>query len=145
MSKNLYHISLKSHGISKLFYPRVPDNRFHGEDVYHPYLDCDLPENDSIPRICVSSTINGAIRALPLIGNSKIWVYVADNPVAVSRDMPLYMVPDAKQTKEHWILEPTIMLQLGSMKIEIDGDFRIIKKEWLKKTVYYEKYCGRKK
>lgn len=114
--KKLYHISYKDLGKRVLFKPKIPDNRYEGYDIYHPYLGEKYPENDTVKRICVSHSVMGCLRALP-IEFDYYFVYEAIRPIAVTRDMPLYMVPDAKTTGEHWILSNTYMERRGKIKV----------------------------
>ena len=120
MSKNLYHVSLKNLGKSKIFTPRIPTNRFEGDLAEHPWLGR-IPEDDTIPRICVTTNISYAINAigLPLVSKTGIrgYLYKALNPRAVSRDLPRILVPDANETNEHWILSKTKMQRIGTIRI----------------------------
>ena len=130
--KILYHLSFNNLGREVIFKPRIPSNRFEGEGTYHPFKDEFLDEDDSIKRICVSNSIKGAYIALEGDGYTKnkeykLFLYCPENPKAVSRDMPLIMVPDAKQTGEHWILEKTKMICKGEILFK-NGNWKWIKK-----------------
>lgn len=134
--KKLYHVTLDNHGKSKKFQPRIPTNRYEGGYTYHPYIGEELPEDDQIPRICVSPSLTGAISAITLPDTGadgiKAFVYQAVDPLGVTADLPRILVPDAKETKEHWILTPTKMKRIGSIRIR-DRVATGITYEWIKK------------
>jgi hypothetical protein len=131
--KKLYHISNTDLGETQMFYPRIPQNRFEGDSTYHPYLGESFPENDTVKRICVSDSIEGCILATDSLCGTA-YIYVPRHPKHVTRDMPLYMVPDARETGEHWILNKTLMVKLGSIEI-IYNNYKTneIKYKWLRK------------
>lgn len=109
-----YHISkdLRHNGV---FTPRIPSNRYEGQDK----------EDDTTPRITVSTTIEGCLSAMPGGGLSLeetnietrgyYLVFRIDteklgipNSAIVSSDYLFKneLVPDADNTEEHWITVP---------------------------------------
>lgn len=127
--KKLYHLSLRYLGPKVLFEPRIPDNRFEGDFAYHPYLGEYIEEDDTVPRICTCPTIKQCLLAVPFFNHDKLFVYCPQKPIAVTKDMPKYLVPDFKVTNETWILNPTVMLLRGQIqKINDDGKYKWISK-----------------
>ena len=107
MSKQLYHISLEGNiNEEKLFVPRIPRITMDTEDK-------------SIPRICVSETIQGCIDSFPykydlsniiIDGSVFLYLYSFDLYKLGSNNVKYYYqledyVPDVMITKETWILK----------------------------------------
>jgi hypothetical protein len=131
-TKNLYHVSEKFLGLKVLFNPRIPDNRFEGGTVFNPYSGEHLEEDDKIKRICVSPSIRGCLKSFTFIYN-QVYVYSPLYPRHVTRDMPLCLVPDAKETKEHWILTPTYMKYIGMIQVDDIHDINNLKYKWIER------------
>ena len=75
-------------------------------------------------RICVSSSILGCLRALQPNDGDQYYVYV----VTVDKDTEFipnkyvqYLVPDAKYTKECWIMQQTRCLCEGQVEVTESG------------------------
>lgn len=87
-------------------------------------------------RICVSSSILGCLRSLQPHTGDQYYVYV----VFVDKDTPFipykytqYLVPDAKQTKECWVMESTRCLCDGKIEVTQGGNTLLDPKwEWVK-------------
>lgn len=102
---NLYHVSVDRH-YGDIFIPRVPENRAIGED-------------ETTPRICVSTSIQGGIRGACLDAyDCFVFIYkpvecgeglISDNIFVPDADE----VPDVYQTKEKWITCPVKMICVG--------------------------------
>lgn len=107
MTRKLYHISTDIHH-NGVFTPRIPKDRFDFE-------------NDTIPRICVSDSIEGCLSALPRIfeveDGNRMYLQVVEIDVdvlkipreAILTPMQLYRrgyLDDALITNEHWITVP---------------------------------------
>lgn len=114
-----YHISHDFLGNRVKLKPRVPRNR--SEETFHhklikenEYHNREIGEDDQIKRICVSNTIAGALIARGC-DYSHFHVYQAQETYAISRDLPLLLVPDAKITGERWLLTPTIFDYIGEI------------------------------
>lgn len=119
----LYHISLENHN-GEIFYPRIP------EGVWD--------EDEKTPRICVSTSLVGCIRALdtclwyPAV---KWYVHVPDNLEDLYQNGSVMMpsekeVGDVKTTREKWIIEPCKMNCIGAIK-SVHGKFRC-RFRWIK-------------
>lgn len=132
--KRLFHVSPDDLGEKVLFHPRIPSNRFEGGELYHPYMGETIKEeNDTIKRICVSNSIRGCFRAVPIENTKTCYVYIPLTPLVVSRDLPLCLVPDAKETGEHWILNKTWMIREGEIEILESDGFEVVKYKWTKR------------
>ena len=131
--RRLFHISPDDLGEEVLFYPRIPYNRFEGGEVFHPYIgETIYAEDEKIKRICVSDSIRGCFKAMPF-DREICYVYSPLSPMHVTRDLPLILVPDAKETREHWILSKAWMVKIGEIQIlEYDG-VDVVKYKWSKK------------
>ena len=112
----LYHLS-KENLDGKRLEPRPMDKMrvMEGEDW-------------KVPRICVSTSIDGAVSALldsvscPF--GTKLWVHVPTNLEELFKENKVHrpslrQVPDAEVTGEHWLKAPTTFKAIG--KIEVIG------------------------
>lgn len=107
------------------FYPRIPKYISDGE-------------NTEIERVCVSSTIEGALTAIPNGGSrlenyleessNYFKVYIIDTKkLGVSKILKsdeLFekdYVRDAEITKEHWVLEPILVPEEDTFIIRLEG------------------------
>lgn len=115
----LYHLSYRFMGYTPTFTPRIPSERYEGEQVFHEYIGELMDEDETIPRICVSDSIENCLSAHPMNGImlAELSVYVAKNPYMVTKDLPAIMVPDAKETGEIWILSETEMEYQGEITV----------------------------
>lgn len=134
----LFHISTKNLGKEKIFTPRIPSNRYEGLQVWNTYMGEMIYEDDTIPRICVSPDIARCLLAMGLpchrvTPQIKGYVYVADKPRAVSRDLPMSLVPDAIETKEYWILSKTKMKRVGTILV----DTKTLEYKWIRTDIPY--------
>jgi hypothetical protein len=102
----LYHISIDPHTEDEIFTPRIPDNFASGEDV-------------TTPRVCVSTSIRGCMRAIEMDGTFDCaWIYVpvefGGNKIADNIYKPTVdEVPDVVETREKWITCPVKMKCVG--------------------------------
>lgn len=100
----LYHVTMNLETEEKEFIPRIPKYRCKDED-------------NTIPRVCVCTTLEGAVGAFPYkryFVNEYSWVRdeiyltyykIPVNDLEYKTDEELKeLVPDAHITKEHWIL-----------------------------------------
>lgn len=116
LSKNLkvkyshiYHLS-ESNNDKITLQPRIPDN-FMTKNGY---------EDDKTPRVCLSSSINGCLRALSSnIKGKTFYVYIPDD-----KDIWKHVVtptkkqvPDCKVTGEVWVKQPVTLKCIGSIKV----------------------------
>lgn len=101
----LYHVS-RELDLKPFFHPRVPSK--------DRMLKC---ENSTIPRLCVSTTLEGALSAIPRDYEDicdipfRIYEFNSDNHFVIPYSV-LYEkeeVIDANITKECWILDDTIV------------------------------------
>lgn len=112
ISSKFYFISQHGDWNESVIHPRVPSN-FMTKNGY---------EENKIPRVCFSTSIDGCLRALSQNVNGKeFYVY---NP-EISSKHTVYKptqkeVPDAKVTNEHWILQPVTLYCIG--KIRVTGE-----------------------
>lgn len=107
---NLYHLSIDRHD-DAIFEPRIPDNRAGFED-------------NTIPRICVSTSIRGCLKALCMDGtHCSAYIYTPieynRNKIADNLYKPtIYEVPDVIETREKWITCPVKMHCIGVVTVE---------------------------
>ena len=105
------HVSLSDKPIT--FVPRIPEHTFDLKGKWKQYS-----ENKTIPRICCSNSIFGAISAIRIDENKTYYLHLLEpekvmNNIEVSR-----YVPDALATGECWILDDEIKsMVIGKIKI----------------------------
>ena len=106
---NLYHISLKNHN-GEVFYPKIPE-------VYNS------DEDDTISRVCFSSTISGAYRSITFEDTcgEECYVHVPANIDSIIRRGSVYkpntnLVWDATFTNEYWVRRPVKLKCIGKAK-----------------------------
>jgi len=132
---HLYHISLKNHD-GEVFKPRVPEDFGNNEDY-------------TIPRVCFSSTISGAYRAITFedIHGEDCYVHVPENAVSLFKNGNVYkpgeeLVWDTYFTDEYWVKRPVKMKCIGkarfyykeSLGLFCSGPWRPpVKFKWLEK------------
>lgn len=107
----LYHVSDKEHPKLSLT-PRVPNNYFTRMGA----------EDDTTSRVCVSSSVEGALIALGKNIQGKLMhVYKLNEYkgeiVSNSEIRKNKLVPDAKVTNEYWLLGPAQVEYLFTIKI----------------------------
>lgn len=130
-----YHISDNFLGKTIRFKPRVPSNRHTANLNSHKYMGydenicCNLMEDKKIKRICVSNSIKGAIHA---VGERDTYfhVYAPKEIYSITRDLPKLLVPDAKDTGEHWILSPTTFYYIGEVYVREYKEYHREYTEW---------------
>ena len=101
----LYHVSIDANLEPHHFVPRIPDRSLNDED-------------SSIPRVCVSDSIDNCLRGCPdgylfftestVLQSAFLYVYEIDMMKIGFQNIRLWqelieMVPDAQKTKEYWI------------------------------------------
>jgi hypothetical protein len=111
-----FHLTENNLGETVKFRPRIPKSRSSTE-FEHPITQKDRYEDATIRRICVSNTIRGALKAICAGLHDTFYVYETFKPTAISRDLPLLLVPDAKETGERWLLKPTTFKLIGEVYI----------------------------
>lgn len=104
-SIKLYHVSEKFSS-TLLLTPRIPDN-FMTRNGY---------EDNIIPRICLSTSINGCLAGLSKnIKNKKFYVYSINTNKYIIPTVK--QVPDSKITDEVWITYPINVSFLCKIKV----------------------------
>ena len=110
----LYHLSEENHD-GKVFEPR-PMDKWRVMET----------ENWKTPRICVASSIDGAVSALvdsmSCFTGVKLWVHVPSNLDELFKANKVYkpslrQVPDAEVTGEYWLKAPAQMTTIGQIEI----------------------------
>ena len=107
------HISLSNKPIT--FVPRIPENVFDLKGKFKQYS-----ENNTIPRICCSDSIFGAISAIRINENKTYYVHLLEPTKVMNNKEVCQYVPDAIATGECWILDDEIKstvvgkLEIGS-------------------------------
>jgi hypothetical protein len=108
----MYHISRNRKLDGVILKPRIPDNFFTQNGN----------ENNTIPRVCFSETIDGALSALNSnISNDTLFVYepVLKNSIRVLKNKEVQKyVPDAHLTKEVWILDEVELKYVKKVFVE---------------------------
>ena len=100
--KHLYHLSDKNHN-GEVFVPRVP-----------PSIARD--ENPSIERVCFSTTMTGAFKAISQCYDEHVLKLYVHVPVSMPRHIVRpdeYDVYDVDSTKEKWVLDNVKMKCIG--------------------------------
>lgn len=99
--------------------PRIPDN----------YMTQNGYEDNKTPRVCFSTSISKALRALSQkCTGMELYVYTPDKPCGRNTSPYQYkcvtptkeQVPDVDITEERWILTPVVLYKVG--KIRVTGD-----------------------
>ena len=123
MERNgLKYICLSNSDKSLILKPRVPKNAIKGL------------ENNTIPRICVSNSIFGAISAIK--GNQTLYVHLVEPTKVLDNAEVLQYVPAAVATGESWVLDDEIKTNIVG-KIEINCDLHMIYKFATYKDIDY--------
>lgn len=95
------HISLTNKPIT--FIPRIPENVMWFKGNWKKFS-----ENKTIPRICCSNSIFGAIAAINIKENKTYYVHLLEPKKVLSNQEVAKYVPDAIATGECWILDDEI-------------------------------------
>lgn len=108
----MYHVS-DDHRLTRLS-PRIPKNQLTETGI----------EDATIPRVCLSKTIAGALKGISRnICDDLLFVYEVEpgTPYVDSQDI-LQHVPDALLTQEIWSLVPVTIRYVKAIEIQ-DGEF----------------------
>lgn len=126
---NIIHLSQSPNPL--VMNPRVPNNK----------LTTNGTENNTIPRICFSTSIFGAISAIESGKEGDFrYVHTPINPQKIiNNDVVAKYVPDAKNTNEIWIQDETIFTNVVG-KIIIGKPFGICEKYYINKDKQYSFY-----
>lgn len=108
---NLYHISVTNHN-GEVFHPRIPDTCVSEDE-----------ENTDIKRVCFSSTISGAYRAITFTDEcgEECYVHIPENLDSILKRGGIYkpseeLVWDSYFTSEYWVRRPVKMKCIGKAK-----------------------------
>lgn len=105
------HISLSDKPIK--FNPRVPENAMVFKGNFKQFS-----ENQTIPRICCSNSIFGALSAININKDKTYYVHLLEPKKALSNQEVAKYVPDAIATGECWVLDEEIKSKVvGKLKI----------------------------
>ena len=105
------HISLSDKPIK--FNPRVPENAMVFKGKFEQFS-----ENQTIPRICCSNSIFGALSAININKDKTYYVHLLEPKKALSNQEVAKYVPDAIATGECWVLDDEIKSKVvGKLKI----------------------------
>ena len=105
------HISLKNTSLTMI--PRIPKHAFQLKAKFKQHS-----ENTTIPRICCSDSIFGAIAAIKINENATYYVHLLEPKKVMNNKEVMQYVPDAAATGECWILDNEIKSKVIG-KIEI--------------------------
>lgn len=105
------HISLSNKPIT--FIPRIPEHTFDLKGKWKQFS-----ENKTIPRICCSDSIFGAISAIRIDSTKIYYVHLLEPQKVINNKEVSQYVPDALATGECWILDDKIKSTVVG-KIEI--------------------------
>lgn len=132
--KKLYHISIDNHN-GEVFHPRVPDN-FGNEEDY------------TMNRVCFSSTISGAYRAITFEDTygEECYIHIPENIESIVKRGGLYkpdenLVWDSYFTNEYWVRRPVKMKCIGKAKFYYKNKSKILG-TWRPRVIFkwIEKY-----
>lgn len=131
-SIHLYHISEDNHN-GKIFKPRIPTTTMDGE-------------NRTITRICFSTSISGAFRAIGFWDGGWSYPYYVHVPENINKSVIKNkviiphedLVPDQKTTNEYWVRDKVKLkcIGLASFKYDTHKDGRNrskVKIKWIEK------------
>lgn len=106
--KQYYHLSRVSMNDDRLE-PKIPDN----------YLTQIGAEDNTTPRVCLSTSIDGCLRALSRnLEGEELWVQIADAYDKKKIKVPTTKeVPDAAITGEVWCLGGVDLMCIGRIKV----------------------------
>lgn len=114
---NLYHLSVRNHD-GEVFHPRVPDSMIDNDK-----------EDDTIKRVCFSSTISGAYRAITFgdACGEECYIHIPVNIDSILKKGGVYkpseeLVFDSYFTGEYWVKRP--------VKLKCIGKAKFYYKEW---------------
>ena len=112
-SEKLYFISESSDWDDGRMMPRIPDN-FMTRNGY---------EDNTTPRVCFSTSIDGCLRALSMnLAGKEFYVYTPDPDGIYDVITPtVKQVPDVKLTHERWITTPVDTVLIGKIKVIKDA------------------------
>lgn len=109
---NLFFVSEHGDYNETIVQPKIPDN----------YMTQNGFEDNTTPRVCFSTSIDGCLMALSQNITDKVfYVYqpVGKHKVITPTEK---QVPDVKITKERWICEPVELTSIGKIKaIDVNG------------------------
>lgn len=105
---DLVFLSSRSDWDKRTITPRIPDN----------YLIRNGFEDATTPRVCFSTSIGKALRALSQnLNGMEFYVYIPNNSdykvITPTKDQ----VPDVELTNERWVLDPVILRNVGKIKV----------------------------
>lgn len=91
--------------------PRVPDSRLDNED-------------NTIKRVCFSSSIPGARRALPISSENEYFVHIPDCPMSELKPIrpTSKQVEDGMRNREWWVTRPVRMKCIGKVRFSLERD-----------------------
>ena len=112
-SEKLYFVSESSDWDDGRMMPRIPDN-FMTRNGY---------EDNTTPRVCFSTSIDGCLRALSMnLSGKEFYVYTPDPDGIYDVITPtVKQVPDVKLTHERWITTPVDTVLIGKIKVIKDA------------------------
>jgi len=117
----MYHLS-QNELHKEILKPRIPDNNFTRKGY----------ENNTIPRICFSNSIQNCLMALSIgLYNKTFYVYEPSNNIKIIDNKEIVekqYVPDAFVTKEIWGIEETELIAVAKIKV-------------FQPTIYHEFKC----
>ena len=144
-SKTFFHLSKDSTLNGKTLKPRIPDyiskTKFGKDNPYY--------EDDTIPRVCFSNSIEGALNAIVNINDGMLevpqgvryYVYIPEKPISeykhkTNKELKKEkLVFDASTTGECWITEPVKLKLYGVIMVQQISDIKD------KKTVSGHPHC----
>ena len=106
--KNLYHVS-ENNLDGQILNPKIPSN----------YMTKNGYEDNSTPRVCFSTSINGCLAGLSSnIEGKEFYIMVPDDISKYEVLSPgVDEVPDVQITKEKWICEPVTLKCIGKISV----------------------------
>ena len=111
--QNLFFLSEISHD-DEILTPRIPNN----------YMTRNSFENNVTPRVCFSSSIDGALIGMSQnIKGKSFYVHVPENGQHIRVVKPATAnVLDQTITNEHWVLDKVNVRCIGKIKVVENGD-----------------------
>ena len=131
-----FHITTKRDLDKKPLQPRIPTWVKELKDPEKTMKETGRWENITTPRVCVSTSIEGALNSIMNIwkltdkkfGSEQLYVFTPEKPIdqykhktnkEIIRDGDVF---DAQTTKEAWILEPVKMKFYGTIQVDRVSD-----------------------
>lgn len=101
---------------TRKYYYHLTDKRWKNNIILKPRANGDKRDKDhepSVPRICVSSSVEGCFVSIYLHDLDRCRIYRTKNKVTAVKP---FDIPDSHITEEHWLDKPTEFVFVGELE-----------------------------